>query len=246
MNVRSLTLGALLLTTLSACGTQTLPEADSTLPAEPLAQPGTYLNQTTDVTPEQIEMVKAIWSMTPEATRALVGTIEAAPESAQLGLLEQGLNEQKALGALGSYPGGLTWEEFKLCSAHPIKCNKTKGYADDALAEAGRQFADGAYLGRADAFRHAFWNALMVSGIDYGWAVDFATAHESETPAGNDKTMDLRNNATGRLASGAGVARSTLVTRIRSKVLNGATYCLRGQVKSGALITTNYSSCANR
>ncbi|WP_146160757.1 DUF6973 domain-containing protein [Deinococcus arcticus] len=246
MNVRTTALSVLLITALASCGTQVLPQTDTALPAEVLAQPDTYLNQPVNVTPEKIEMVKAIWSMTPEATKALVATLEAAPEHAQLGLLQQRLNEEKALGALGSYPGGLTWEEFKLCSAHPIKCNKTKGYADDALAEAGRQFRDGAYLGRADAFRHAFWNALMVSGIDYGWAVDFATAHESEAPSGNDKTMDLRNNATGRLASGAGVARSTLVSRIRSKVLTGATYCLRREVKSGALITTNSTPCANR
>lgn len=237
--------GVLLVGLLASCGSVP-PSLEVEALSEPLAQPGLYLNEAAVVTPEQAELVKAIWSMTPEATTELVRQLEAAPSSAQLDILKQNVAQQKTLNALGSYPGGLTAAEFKMCAAHPINCSKTKGYANDALAEAKRQFADGLYLGRGDAFRHAFWNGLMVSGISYSWAYDFATAHESETPSGNDKSMDLHNNRTGRLASASGVSRSTLISRMRSKVTGGSTKCLRGERASGALIYTNTTSCKNR
>lgn len=50
-----------------------------------------------------------------------------------------------------------------------------------------------------DAFRHAYWNALMARDIDYHFAEDYATAHE-RIP-GNDparEAMDLYNNEVGR------------------------------------------------
>lgn len=248
--LRSLTLCALFVG-LTACGTPSVQQSlsgDLAEPTEPQAQPGLYLDQARDATPEEIQMVKAIWSMSPEATSAMLDKLDSAAPDAQLGLLKQSIASQQQLNALGSYPGGLTWAEFKLCAAHPIKCSKTKGYADDALAEAKRQFSDGLYLGRGDAFRHGYWNALMASYIDYSWAVDFATAHESETPNGNDKSMDLWNNREGRLSSGtSSTSRSTLISRIRTKILSGSsTKCLRGEVKSGALIYTNSRSCKVR
>ncbi|WP_408609373.1 DUF6973 domain-containing protein [Caldicellulosiruptor changbaiensis] len=54
--------------------------------------------------------------------------------------------------------------------------------------------------GNGDAFRHAYWNALMVKYIDYSWAYDWATAHE-EGATGQpaiEKEMDLYNNMMGR------------------------------------------------
>lgn len=50
----------------------------------------------------------------------------------------------------------------------------------------------------SDAFRHAYWNALMVKHIDYSWADRWATAHE-EGSDGISTEMDLWNNNEGRL-----------------------------------------------
>lgn len=67
------------------------------------------------------------------------------------------------------------------------------------LAEAGAQAMGGDQEDdQADAFRHTYWNALMAKCCGVAWARDFATAHESTTPSGDAKTMDLNNNAIGR------------------------------------------------
>ncbi|SFD00455.1 hypothetical protein SAMN04488168_11459 [Bacillus sp. 491mf] len=54
-----------------------------------------------------------------------------------------------------------------------------------------------------DAFRHAHWNEHMAHRLGQGIAAEFATAHES-TSSGNDKKMDLHNNAVGRAHAGEG------------------------------------------
>lgn len=53
--------------------------------------------------------------------------------------------------------------------------------------------------GQRDAFRHAYWNALMTQQYGRGWTSAFATAHEARpgNPA-NREAMDLYNNAVGR------------------------------------------------
>ena len=54
---------------------------------------------------------------------------------------------------------------------------------------------------KADAFRHAFWNALMTrhKWIGKNTAKLFSDAHETETPQNQilEKYMDLRNNNVG-------------------------------------------------
>jgi hypothetical protein len=49
----------------------------------------------------------------------------------------------------------------------------------------------------SDAFRHGYWNALMVRSIGYNMAQAFATANEPQ-PYGIIEDMDLVNNAIGR------------------------------------------------
>ena len=53
--------------------------------------------------------------------------------------------------------------------------------------------------GHRDAFRHAYWNALMTRDYGRGWTSTFATAHEG-VPGNwaNREAMDLYNNAVGR------------------------------------------------
>lgn len=58
--------------------------------------------------------------------------------------------------------------------------------------------------GHRDAFRHAYWNALMTKDFGRGWTSSFATAHEG-VPGNwaNREAMDLYNNAVGRSIAAA-------------------------------------------
>jgi len=53
--------------------------------------------------------------------------------------------------------------------------------------------------GHADAFRHAYWNALLTQRFDEGWTDDFTTAHERRPDnRPHAEAMDLHNNEVGR------------------------------------------------
>ncbi|MEV2224031.1 hypothetical protein AB0E01_29705 [Nocardia vinacea] len=61
--------------------------------------------------------------------------------------------------------------------------------------------AGGVGDGHADAFRHAYWNALLSKEFGQDWAEDFTTAHEridGETSHASAEAMDLHNNEVGR------------------------------------------------
>jgi RHS repeat-associated protein len=84
---------------------------------------------------------------------------------------------------------------------------RVKKAADVALETAQNSGLSGLWDGEGDAFRHAFWNALMVQKVGAWAANDFATAHESGSGAADPKSdeydpvaveMDLFNNQKGR------------------------------------------------
>jgi len=53
--------------------------------------------------------------------------------------------------------------------------------------------------GHRDAFRHAYWNALLTQRFGEEWARQFTTAHEGgATNPGEREAMDLYNNEVGR------------------------------------------------
>ena len=53
--------------------------------------------------------------------------------------------------------------------------------------------------GHTDAFRHAYWNALLTQRFDEGWTSDFTTAHEQRhNNLPHAEAMDLYNNEVGR------------------------------------------------
>jgi hypothetical protein len=96
----------------------------------------------------------------------------------------------------------LTREERKVVFLNPIDAYKAMSTVDPAVAAAQQTFPcdeDVKYAdGKADALRHSFWNALMVSSTNEDFAEKFATAHESESTDANAKAMDLHNNSVGR------------------------------------------------
>lgn len=105
-----------------------------------------------------------------------------------------------AISLYGYYPGGMNGEEARFC-AQPWnwgKCASAKSAADDALSRAQKKFdASTLFQGKGDAYRHCYWSARMT--IDMGAAVakGFGDRHEAGS-SGEDKRMDLSNNATGR------------------------------------------------
>ncbi|MBB5907764.1 DUF6973 domain-containing protein [Actinoalloteichus hymeniacidonis] len=58
--------------------------------------------------------------------------------------------------------------------------------------------------GHSDAFRHAYWNAMLANRFGQDWAAEYATAHERvpDNPA-SSQSMDLHNNEVGRQIAAA-------------------------------------------
>ncbi|MFJ6455677.1 DUF6973 domain-containing protein [Paenarthrobacter sp. NPDC091669] len=82
----------------------------------------------------------------------------------------------------------------------PFEMNAFKGIHDDAFSTADERFPSADRNDdQNDAFRHAYWNALMVKEFGADWAEDYATAHEQlpGNPAPRE-AMDLYNNEVGR------------------------------------------------
>lgn len=80
--------------------------------------------------------------------------------------------------------------------------------------------------GVGDAFRHAYWNALMVREFGKDWAKNFADAHE--TFPGNSKEeafMDLWNNDVGRRIAeqNPDLSKQEIANKVADAVRNGDT-----------------------
>ena len=94
----------------------------------------------------------------------------------------------------------LTQKEKDFIKKHPFAACSFKRAADKARKEAEKRYSGpGLHNGKGDAFRHAYWNALMVKAYGEVLAKEFADAHEKnpKQPA-KEKTMDLHNNSVGR------------------------------------------------
>jgi hypothetical protein len=138
-------------------------------------------------------------------------------------------------------------EERELAMGNARAAFVVYGAAQDAEAEAvarfGRTGARRIVMGRraggdwiqedgpADAFRHAYWNALMVRRLcDRGLAEQFATLHEahdfSALPpkrraiAERKRAMDLKNNRVGRGMAWAAGSEREVADKIEAAVWN--------------------------
>ncbi|HYH81121.1 MAG TPA: hypothetical protein VEX86_15065 [Longimicrobium sp.] len=95
----------------------------------------------------------------------------------------------------------LTSAEWKVIMSRKNwqKAGPMKTIKEEAEGRAAAEFPANTLLdGTGDAFRHAYWNVLMAKTFSVEWAREWATAHESETPEGNQKNMELNNNEVGR------------------------------------------------
>ncbi|PRB42081.1 hypothetical protein CQ020_12960 [Arthrobacter sp. MYb23] len=109
----------------------------------------------------------------------------------------------------------------------PFELNAFKGIHDDAFSVADERFpSEDRNDDQNDAFRHAYWNALMVKEFGADWAEDYATAHEQlpGNPAPRE-AMDLYNNEVGRNVAIANPDASAeeLANLIEEAVNNGDT-----------------------
>lgn len=87
--------------------------------------------------------------------------------------------------------------EYLVCLPRPNDCIYGQELADLAVLYTYRFYGVNGQHDDSDAFRHAYWNALMTYNIDVDFAEDIATAHEYNAPQPS-KTMDLFNNQVGR------------------------------------------------
>ena len=135
-----------------------------------------------------------------------------------------------------------TKEELLLVAKYPTQSLKIFNNSSTASNTASSLYkAETLYLGNGDAFRHAYWNALNVKSVGADIAKAFANAHESETPEGNDKTMDLRNNTVGRNIGRiySNSSNATIKNKVIEAVNQGRLYRLYNNNIKGKLITTD-------
>lgn len=125
----------------------------------------------------------------------------------------------------------------KLSPTELLALDQTRKLAEKAAIErygAGTQFD-----GTADAFRHAYWNALMAERFGQKWADDFATAHEGAPKSlPQASAMDLHNNEIGRQVArdNPGVHPLALQRLIDEKLRDGS---LMVYDKNGNLVPSN-------
>ncbi|MGH8884617.1 MAG: DUF6973 domain-containing protein [Egibacteraceae bacterium] len=114
--------------------------------------------------------------------------------------------------SLATDPESLTRTEAQLLNLLSLaKMRDFRNVKEDAIAEAQRRYSPGreptrgeANDGHLDAFRHAYWNALMAREFGQEFARKFANAHEGVTQGGRPvnpadrEAMDLYNNEVGR------------------------------------------------
>ena len=137
-----------------------------------------------------------------------------------------------------------TKEELLLVAKYPTQSVKVFNNSSTASSTASSLYkAETLYLGNGDAFRHAYWNALNLKSVGADIAKAFANAHESETPEGNDKTMDLRNNTVGRNIGRiySNSSNATIKNKVIEAVNQGRLYRLYNNNIKGKLIATDSS-----
>jgi hypothetical protein len=148
------------------------------------------------------------------ATREARGdTPEAVERAASLRVLREAksasvaprFSELRLQSAYDSDLVKMNGQEKALCKGARLVCVRVLLAGFRARGAAQAQYRDGNVGGRIDAFRHTYWNALMVRAVGATHAKLWADAHENgyadnrATPANRVQSdMDFHNNAQGR------------------------------------------------
>jgi hypothetical protein len=132
----------------------------------------------------------------------------------------------------------LNSDEKPLFWANPWIGYKVYGCAKDATHETEGRFGRIRNNDESNAFRHAYWNALMVKRVGYSWAYKWATAHETGAkgqPA-LEKEMDLFNNREGRFIGNKYSKKSDQV--LSNKVYDAVKKGKLKEIKNNKLVPT--------
>ncbi|MGW0251372.1 DUF6973 domain-containing protein [Nocardia goodfellowii] len=144
----------------------------------------------------------------------------------------------KALALLGVEPKRITASEAAMLDQLDNHGLAAAALLEYGASEEGKTIfeneprAGGVGDGHADAFRHAYWNALMAKEMGQDWAKNFATAHERiddpNATHASSEAMDLHNNEIGRRiqAENPNASAAELKELVRKAVLDGRTVVL--------------------
>jgi hypothetical protein len=151
----------------------------------------------------------------------------------------------------------LNGQERLLCRAGRLACVRVLLVALRAREAARVAYVDGGLGGRADAFRHAYWNASMTRAVGRTTAESWANAHENGYPDNRAtrrdlllSDMDFHNNTEGRrvgetyLRSSDGELREAISAALEHGDLVAVRYDL-GE-RDGTLVATSRCSEAVR
>lgn len=139
----------------------------------------------------------------------------------------------------------VTGEEIALFAAHPIKSAEAKTLSTTASEKANSLYAVYTlWQGNGDAFRHAYWSALMTKNIDRDYAYDAGLAHEglkrgyNFDAQGDDTKMDISNNYSGRILGDANssLSDSQLATVIKNETTAGNLKRIRTYTSDASLM----------
>lgn len=135
---------------------------------------------------------------------------------------------------------GLNSKEKALYNQSPTKGLRCMQAGVTATSAAKSRFTSSVlHNGNGDAFRHAFWNALMVKLTGSSWASKWATAHEdgATNQPSIEKSMDLSNNSYGRSLAGrvGNVPDHVYIDQLLLDVKNGKLK----RISSNKLVATN-------
>ncbi len=138
-----------------------------------------------------------------------------------------------------------TPEEIWLFTTHPIKSAEAKSLAETASAKTQELYkAYTRWQGNGDAFRHAYWSALMTKHIDRDYAYDAGLAHEglergySFSAQSDDVKMDISNNYAGRILGddNSSLSDTKLANLIRDEVSAGNLERIRTYTSNSSLM----------
>ncbi|WP_054811277.1 DUF6973 domain-containing protein [Nocardia arizonensis] len=139
-------------------------------------------------------------------------------------------------------PSMLTPEEMSamktlLLTQGPEAVGEHFKLSSEAMAAAESTFPASTADGQGDAFRHAYWNALMTQQFGEDWTKEYGTAHEKS--AGNvpqREAMDLYNNERGRQIALANpnASPAELQQIIKSEIDKGTLVVLETKDANGA------------
>lgn len=134
----------------------------------------------------------------------------------------------------------LNSEEKALFSSDPVKGLFAVSSAYTATTWTNNNFDSSVtYLGNGDAYRHSFWQAILANAYGSSYAKQWGDAHESESPSGVDKTMDLRNNSIGRSVGTSMSGNQYIEARLSSALLNKIANGDLWRVVNGKLCSTD-------